>query len=63
MAQYEPGHIARVADIERRVAAIPGLAIAGNAYHGIGVPDCVRSGMEAATAVCQLAPESQPAKI
>jgi oxygen-dependent protoporphyrinogen oxidase len=63
MAQYEPGHIARVADIEKRVAAIPGLAIAGNAYHGIGVPDCVRSGMEAATAVCQLAPESQPAKI
>ena len=42
MAQYEPGHIARVANIEKRVAAIPGLAMAGNAYHGIGVPDCVR---------------------
>ena len=48
MAQYEPGHIARVQRIETRVAEIPGLALAGNAYHGIGVPDCIRSGMEAA---------------
>ena len=48
MAQYEPGHIARVQNIEKRVAGIPGLAIAGNAYHGIGVPDCIRGGMEAA---------------
>jgi oxygen-dependent protoporphyrinogen oxidase len=60
MAQYEPGHIARVAAIEKRVAEIPGLALAGNAYHGIGVPDCVRSGMDAATSVAQLTPESQP---
>ena len=62
MAQYEPGHIARVAKIEKRVAEIPGLAIAGNAYHGIGVPDCIRSGMEAANSVAQLAPEAQPAR-
>ena len=62
MAQYEPGHIARVARIENRVAEIPGLAIAGNAYHGIGVPDCIRSGMEAAGAIAQLAPEAQPAQ-
>jgi len=62
MAQYEPGHIARVAEIEKRVAEIPGLAIAGNAYHGIGVPDCIRSGMEAANGVAQLAPESQTAR-
>ena len=60
MAQYEPGHIARVAAIEKRVAEIPGLALAGNAYHGIGVPDCIRSGMEAANTVAQLTPESQP---
>jgi oxygen-dependent protoporphyrinogen oxidase len=53
MAQYEPGHIARVQRIESRVAAIPGLALAGNAYHGIGVPDCVRSGMEAANTLAQ----------
>jgi protoporphyrinogen/coproporphyrinogen III oxidase len=62
MAQYEPGHIARVAKIEKRVAEFPGLALAGNAYHGIGVPDCVRSGTEAAHKVAQLIPESQPAR-
>ncbi len=62
MAQYEPGHIARVAQIEKRVAEIPGLALAGNAYHGIGVPDCIRSGSEAANKVAQLIPEAQPAR-
>lgn len=62
MAQYEPGHIARVAQIERRVAELPGLAIAGNAYHGIGVPDCIRAGKEAAEAVAQLTPESHAAR-
>ena len=62
MAQYEPGHIARVAEIEKRVAELPGLAIAGNAYHGIGVPDCIRSGTEAANKVAQIAPESQAAR-
>jgi oxygen-dependent protoporphyrinogen oxidase len=62
MAQYEPGHIARVAAIEKRVAEIPGLALAGNAYHGIGVPDCIRSGMEAANAVAELTPESEPTR-
>ena len=51
MAQYEPGHIARVERIEKRVAEIPGLALAGNAYHGIGVPDCIRSGQQAANAI------------
>jgi len=60
MAQYEPGHLARVAEIEKRVAEIRGLAIAGNAYHGIGVPDCIRGGAEAANKVAQLAAESQP---
>ena len=55
MAQYEPGHIARVESIEKRVAEIPGLALAGNAYHGIGVPDCIRSGMEAANSVAKTA--------
>jgi len=58
MAQYEPGHIARVQRIEQRVAEIPGLALAGNAYHGIGVPDCIRSGMEAANSLAQVPVES-----
>jgi protoporphyrinogen/coproporphyrinogen III oxidase len=32
---------------------LPGLALAGNGYNGIGVPDCVRSGTEAAAKVLQ----------
>jgi oxygen-dependent protoporphyrinogen oxidase len=58
MAQYESGHIGRVARIEKRVSEIPGLALAGNAYHGIGVPDCIRSGTEAAKALAPAAIES-----
>ena len=48
MAQYTLGHAARVARIKSLVTAMPGLALAGNAYSGIGVPDCVRTGTEAA---------------
>ncbi len=51
MAQYESGHIARVERIEKRMSDIAGLAIAGNAFHGIGVPDCIRSGQQAAAAI------------
>ncbi|MGO9123308.1 MAG: protoporphyrinogen oxidase [Terriglobales bacterium] len=48
MAQYNVGHLERIQSIERACQQLPGLALAGNAYHGIGVPDCVRSGMDAA---------------
>lgn len=48
MAQYEVGHLERVAEIERLRAGLPGLALAGNAYRGIGVPDCIKSGIDAA---------------
>jgi protoporphyrinogen/coproporphyrinogen III oxidase len=58
MAQYEPGHIARVQRIEKRVTEIPGLVLAGNAYHGIGVPDCIRSGMDAANSLAQVPVDS-----
>ena len=51
MAQYIVGHAARVAEIEARSSAIPGLQLAGNAYTGIGIPDCVRTGKEAAQAI------------
>jgi oxygen-dependent protoporphyrinogen oxidase len=58
MAQYTRGHLDRVARIERNVAQIPGLALAGNAFRGIGVPDCIRMGAEAATAMAKLAPNT-----
>lgn len=48
MAQYSVGHGARVERIRARLAEVRGLALAGNAFTGIGVPDCVRSGSEAA---------------
>ena len=48
MAQYEVGHLDRLAEIERLRAALPGLTLIGNAYRGIGVPDCIRSGRDAA---------------
>jgi protoporphyrinogen/coproporphyrinogen III oxidase len=51
MAQYTVGHQQRVARIEEIVRTIPGLHLAGNAYHGVGIPDCVRMGQEAATKI------------
>ena len=51
MPQYEVGHLARVAEIERVVAGIPAFEIAGAAYRGVGIPDCVRSGEHAADAI------------
>jgi oxygen-dependent protoporphyrinogen oxidase len=48
MAQYGVGHLDRLDRIERLRQQFSGLALAGNAYRGIGVPDCVRSGREAA---------------
>jgi protoporphyrinogen/coproporphyrinogen III oxidase len=48
MAQYTVGHSARIAEIRSRAAAIPGLYVAGNAYDGIGIPDCIRMGRAAA---------------
>jgi len=51
MPQYTVGHTARIAELESRIAEVPGLHLAGNAYHGIGIPDCVRSGKRAAEAI------------
>jgi protoporphyrinogen/coproporphyrinogen III oxidase len=51
MAQYEVGHLERLERIERLRQKLPGLALAGNAFRGIGVPDCVRSGRGAAVSL------------
>jgi oxygen-dependent protoporphyrinogen oxidase len=51
MAQYSVGHLERVQRIESRRQRLPGLALAGNGYNGIGIPDCVRSGTEAASKI------------
>lgn len=50
MAQYAVGHGARIAKVREILDELPGLHLAGNAYDGIGVPDCVRTGRAAARA-------------
>jgi oxygen-dependent protoporphyrinogen oxidase len=51
MAQYGVGHLERLDRIEALLRGLPGLALAGNGYRGIGVPDCIRSGQNAANQV------------
>jgi len=53
MPQYAVGHLDRVDAIEARVAALPGLALAGAAYRGVGIPDCIHSGELAADALVE----------
>ncbi|HEY2225044.1 protoporphyrinogen oxidase [Actinomycetospora sp.] len=51
LPQYGVGHDQTVADLERAVAAVPGLAVAGAALHGVGVPACLATGDAAAERV------------
>jgi protoporphyrinogen/coproporphyrinogen III oxidase len=55
MAQYAVGHQERITRISARVAALPGLRLVGNAYDGIGIPDCIRLGRKAAKELATLA--------
>jgi oxygen-dependent protoporphyrinogen oxidase len=48
MPQYQVGHLTRVEAIESAARRLPGLALAGGAYRGVGIADCVHSGEEAA---------------
>jgi oxygen-dependent protoporphyrinogen oxidase len=51
MPQYHVGHRQRVAHIAALVSRLPGLTLAGNAYHGVGIPDCIHSATTAAEAL------------
>jgi oxygen-dependent protoporphyrinogen oxidase len=53
MPQYNVGHVANLAKIEECLAKHPGLALAGNAYYGVGIPDCVASGEQAAAKILE----------
>jgi protoporphyrinogen/coproporphyrinogen III oxidase len=48
MPQYHVGHVDRVARIEKLTARWPSLALAGNAYRGVGIPQCIAIGQHAA---------------
>ena len=51
LPQYAPGHLERVRRIRADVARVPGLAVCGAAFDGVGVPACVRSGYAAAAEI------------
>ena len=51
LPQYTPGHLTRVALARAALADLPGLALAGAAYDGVGIPACVASGESAAETV------------
>jgi len=51
MPQYTLGHLDRLATIEQRLVLYPGLQLAGHAYRGVGLPDCIAGGERAALAV------------
>ena len=48
MPQYHVGHLDRLSQIDARLQTLPGLALAGNAYRGVGIPQCIQSGERAA---------------
>ena len=48
LPEYGIGHVGLVEEIEARAATLPRFALAGSAYHGVGIPDCIHSGEVAA---------------
>jgi oxygen-dependent protoporphyrinogen oxidase len=52
MPQYVVGHSKRVKTIFERLGNYPGLFLAGNAYDGVGIPDCLRNARETAQQIC-----------
>ena len=51
MPQYVLGHPERLERIEDALERLPGLRLAGAAYRGVGIPDCIHSGELAAESV------------
>jgi len=51
--QYHVGHLSRIAEIEKQTARHPGLHLAGAAYRGVGIPDCIHQGMETAEKIAR----------
>ncbi len=54
-AQHNVGQLARVAGIETRLAACPGLSVAGSGFRATGIPDCIAEGRAAAAAAASYA--------
>jgi protoporphyrinogen/coproporphyrinogen III oxidase len=56
LPQYAPGHVERVARIRQAVARVPGLAVCGAAFDGVGIPACIASAQAAAGQVLAALP-------
>jgi protoporphyrinogen/coproporphyrinogen III oxidase len=63
MPQYHVGHLERTAAIRAQAARDPGLVLAGAAYGGVGIPDCVKSGVRAADDVLELLGRRHPSEL
>jgi protoporphyrinogen/coproporphyrinogen III oxidase len=63
MAQYQVGHLDRITAIQSLASELPNFHLAGNAYQGIGIPDCIRSGEKAALAILKHISLLQESKI
>lgn len=50
LPQYAVGHLERMAELDRRMAALGGLCLLGNGYRGVGLPDIIRDARAAARA-------------
>ena len=51
LPEYRVGHLALIEELERRAASLPQFGMAGSAYRGVGIPDCIQSGKAAAERV------------
>lgn len=60
LPQYEVGHVDRVAQVRDAVSRLPGLAMAGSTYDGVGVPACIASADRAVAEVLTAPPSSSP---
>jgi oxygen-dependent protoporphyrinogen oxidase len=62
LPQYNVGHLDRISEIRAAVSEQPGLAVAGAAYDGVGIPACVATAKVAAQQVTEyLSAEATPA--
>ena len=52
-AQHEVGHLDRMAAIDHRLAATPGLFVTGSGFRGVGIPDCVADARATARTVAE----------
>ena len=61
--QHDVGHLARIAAIDARLARRPGLHLAGPAFRGVGIPDCIAAGRTAAATAADAirGPHHEPA--